>query len=205
MCCIDSANVDGRAFPLRIGTTSHGYSATSLHVQYTAFLQINAQWHVPHNHKRLYIAVFVTLDGNIGSICIRKLLHVCNAIRSGQILHGNRCWLTVESAYSLCGVQVYILAKDTGFPICLIAVATVLIHQLFADGVKHHFLSPLKGWIICLICQRLICVIVCQIILRIGILRILVGGGLFKICIRVVVLRVSNIVLVTVFCQLLRL
>ena len=205
MGCIDSANVYGRAFLLRIGAASHGDGATSLHIQYAAFLQINTQWNVTYNLERLYIAVFVTIDGNIGGICVHKLLHICNIICSGQIVHGNRYWLTIESTYALCGGQVYILAKDTGFPICLIAVTTVLIHQLFSDGVEHHFLCPLKGWIICLIDQRLIGVILRQIFLCIGVLGILVGGGLFKIGTRGVVLRVSNIVLITVFCQLLRL
>ena len=87
----------------------------------------------------------------------------------------------------------------------MIAVAAVLIYQLFSDGVEHHVLRPLKGWIICLIDQRFIGGVVRQIILRIGVLGILVGGGLFKIGICGVVLRVSNIALVTVFGQLHRL
>ena len=80
--CIDSANVNGRSFLLRIGAASHGDGATSLHVQYAAFLQINPQWNVTHNLERLYIAVFVTIDGNIGGICVHKLLHICNIICS---------------------------------------------------------------------------------------------------------------------------
>ena len=201
---VNRAYVESGVLPGFVLAACHGDIAPRLHVERTSCL--DTQRHIALDLKGRQIALCVLLGGDIGSPRIQKLLHVGNFVIPVQLLHGNRSGRVGERTHcTLSRVQRNVLAQDIGRPLRLDAAAAVLVHQLVADGVKHHVLGPLKVRICCLIRQGFIGGVIRQIIACVGVLRVLVCGCILQIPLRIFVLRVSDIVLMTIlhqFCHL---
>ena len=201
---VNRAHLEGRVLPVFVLAARHGDIAARLHIESAAGL--DAQGHIALDLKGRQIACCVLLGGDIRSTRIHKLLHVVNFIIPGQLLHSNSGGRVGESTHCALGrTQRDVLAQDIGSPFRLDAAAAVLVHQLVADGVKHHVLGPLKVRICCLIRQGFIGGVIRQIIACVGVLRVLVCGCILQIPLRIFVLRVSDIVLMTIlhqFCHL---
>ena len=185
--------------PVCVLAARHGDIVARLHVQRAA--GFDAQRHIALDHEFRQIAVFVPIGGDVGSVRIHELFHFCNvgiAVISHQIINFNDVDVIGKSAYRARRVQRDIVAEDVRRPLRLHAAAAVRVHQLVADGVKHHFFRPLIGGLLRLVLQLLIVVVRRKIGLCAGIILVLVCVGAFQIFRRRFVVLISEIILMAV-------
>ena len=201
---INRAHVDGRLFPVCIFAACHEDIAACTYFQSTTGL--DAQRHIALDLKGRQIAIGIPLDLDVGSTHVHELLHIGNVVVACQLVKCNGLGLIGISTHStLAGNQSDIPAQNIGCPLRLGAAATFRVHQLFADGIKHHVLGPFKGGIGRLVRQGFIGGVIRQIRVRVGVLGILVRSGILHKRVRIFVLCVGDIVLVTFIRQFCRL